>query len=479
MQAAGYGTYYVGKFMNSQSLKTYNKPHAAGWTGSDFLLDPYTYCYTNSTFQRNRELPASHQGRYSTDVIAEKTFAFLDDALKSLKQDKKPFFLTTAPIAPHGTVCPPDIREAPIAAERHRGLFADVIVPRTMNFNPKEVSGAQWVANLARQNDSNVEWNDEYYRQRLRALQSVDEMVDGLVRRLDNAGVLQNTYIFFSTDNGFHIGQHRMQPGKQSPYEEDLRVPMIVRGPGLTKGAKTAILTSHVDLAPTFLALAEGRVLADYTLDGQVMPFTQPEDKERQAPSDWIDWTAQSQEQVNVEHWGIHIPEGKYGTELYDQNTYKAVRIVSPGINIQYTVWCTGEKELYDLDVRLTPLVVILMSNVANSLSDGSIPNEKPRLGKCRRCEPYRNADCSRASSCSSPGRISNSRWRPTGPFDDRCPHHLARGCAFAASQRLQRSSVYAPMEVLFSNCSSPQPLAGYGCGIRQFFPAKPQQSGL
>ena len=107
-------------------------------------MDPYQYQYRNPTFQRNWQLPKTYNGQYSTDVVAEKSLAFLDDAVASTK----PFFLTVAPIAPHVEVnVTIDFLRftyslangPPVPAERHAGLFSDVQVPRTDNFNPDTV----------------------------------------------------------------------------------------------------------------------------------------------------------------------------------------------------------------------------------------------------------------------------------------------------------------------------------------------------
>jgi hypothetical protein len=112
----------------------------------DFLLDPYTYDYTNSTFQRKGEGPRSYEGQYVTDVLAENTFRLLDEAIQSI--DQNPFFLTIAPSAPHGHIKMSGSvldgtaafeRDTPVPAPRHAHLFADEIVPRTKNFNPNEV----------------------------------------------------------------------------------------------------------------------------------------------------------------------------------------------------------------------------------------------------------------------------------------------------------------------------------------------------
>lgn len=111
----------------------------------EFLLDPYTYDYLNSTFQRNTDKPVSHEGEYSTDVLTRKALGLLDEAVEA----KKPFFLTIAPNAPHcnivmnGTILDPNHTfeyGSPIPAKRHEHLFKEAKVPRTENFNPDVVS---------------------------------------------------------------------------------------------------------------------------------------------------------------------------------------------------------------------------------------------------------------------------------------------------------------------------------------------------
>jgi N-acetylglucosamine-6-sulfatase len=147
LQSAGYNTYYVGKLFNAQKVTNYDKPHAAGFTGSEFLLDPFTYEYRNATFQRNHDLPVSYEGQYSTDIVASKAYGFLDDAVAS----KKPFMLTVAPVAPHSNVHIIDkningnysgssaTQSPPVPADRHKHLFPHAKVPRNDAFNPDSV----------------------------------------------------------------------------------------------------------------------------------------------------------------------------------------------------------------------------------------------------------------------------------------------------------------------------------------------------
>lgn len=147
LQDAGYKTFYTGKMFNSHTVDNYNSPHLRGFTSSDFLLDPYTYSYLNSTYQKDHEPPVSYEGHHTSDVITEKAYGLLEDALAS--SDDRPFFLTVAPVAPHSNIDPNDHgpggprMTTPIPAERHKHLFPDARIPRTPNFNPDKVSATQ------------------------------------------------------------------------------------------------------------------------------------------------------------------------------------------------------------------------------------------------------------------------------------------------------------------------------------------------
>jgi N-acetylglucosamine-6-sulfatase len=296
--------------------------------------------YYNASFQHNQDAPVNHLGEYSTDLVSNKSLAFIDEGAKS----GKPFFITMAPVGPHCTIGNPlpdgsTNSTPPEPAKRHETLFFDAKVPRAPNFNPQNPSGASWVAQLPLQSDENIAFNDNYYVKRLQSLQAIDEMVTATIDKLRECGVLDNTYIIFSSDNGYHIGQHRTQPGKQLPYEEDTNVPFIVRGPGVQAGATRDFVTSHTDLAPTFLSWAGVAPHSDF--DGQVIPF------------DAAATNQQSWEHVNIEHWGTAAADGDGGFEaiLHPNTTYKALRVASDQYNYFYAVWCNNDHELYDMKV--------------------------------------------------------------------------------------------------------------------------------
>lgn len=354
LQNAGYSTYYAGKLFNAHNVINYNSPYAAGWTQSDFLLDPHTYDYLNATYQRNHEEPVSHEGQHTMDVLMGKAYGMLDDAAK----ETKPFFLGIAPVAPHSNLRLKRgrtdfnnhtnfgdyiVNTPPIPLDRHKHLFKDAKVPRTANFNPDQPSGANWIRQRKQLTEANVEFNDHFYRERLRSLQSVDELVDGIFARLAEYDLLDNTYVFYTTDNGYHLSQHRLQPGKECSFEEDINIPLIIRGPGVPGGQTSEIVTTHTDLAPTILSLAGAQSRASF--DGEAVPLTQEGLKEAEKSR---------HEHVTVEFWGIAAFEAVSDFEddfILFNNTYKAVRVISGSYNLLYTVWCTNEHELYDLTV--------------------------------------------------------------------------------------------------------------------------------
>lgn len=209
LQSAGYNTYYTGKLFNAHNVDNYHSPFVSGFNQSDFLLDPYTYEYYNARMTRNGEPPVSYAGQYSPDVVAQKAYDFLDEAALH----DEPFFLGVAPVAPHSNVkfTEPMKFDTAFYAERHAHLFKDYKIPRSANFNPDKPSGVEWVRKLPKLNSTLIEYHDEFQRSRLRALQSVDEMIEALVKQLEAKGLLDNTYIFYTTDNVRGLGQLEAQ----------------------------------------------------------------------------------------------------------------------------------------------------------------------------------------------------------------------------------------------------------------------------
>src|SRR5262249_10240153 len=181
---------------------------------------------------------------YGTDVYVRRTQHFI----RVSAHMRQPFFAYLAVYAPHqpATPAPQDVSKFPRAR-----------VPRDAAYNQADVPAMpRFVQDLPRFSRQERGAIDELYRLRLRSLQAVDRGVRALVHTLRVTHQLDNTYVVFTSDNGFHLGQHRMPAGKQTANNTDIHVPFLIRGPGLTPGSHVAQLTGNLDLAPTFETMA-------------------------------------------------------------------------------------------------------------------------------------------------------------------------------------------------------------------------------
>jgi N-acetylglucosamine-6-sulfatase len=245
MHAAGYRTALLGKYLNGYPRGSDATHVPPGWDEWDVPIFGAAYFEFNYTMNQNGTLvPHGHApADYLTDVLTVRARQFI----RASAAAKAPFFLYLAPYAPHRPSTP---------APRHAQLFPGVRVPRTPSFNEADVSDKP--STLRKQpllTRSDIADLDAQYRLRLQSLQAVDEMVASVVLALRNSGQLDNTYIFFTSDNGYHMGQHRMKSGKYTPYEEDIRVPLLVRGPGVPVGRTVDAFVLNVDFAPTLAEL--------------------------------------------------------------------------------------------------------------------------------------------------------------------------------------------------------------------------------
>jgi N-acetylglucosamine-6-sulfatase len=247
LQGAGYKTVMLGKYLNGYPNTAGPNYVPPGWDEwySPSAGNPYSeYNYTlneNGTQVVYHATPAD----YLTDVIRGKAVDFIQRA--STTPDK-PIFVYFATYAPHAPYTP---------APRHANLFSNLQAPRPPSFNEPDVSGKPaYIMAKPRLTQTQIDAIDNDYRNRLRALQAVDEAVAALVASLAATGRLANTYIFFTADNGYHMGEHRLLPGKYTPYETDIHVPLIVRGPGVPAGIARDQFAANLDLAETFADLA-------------------------------------------------------------------------------------------------------------------------------------------------------------------------------------------------------------------------------
>jgi N-acetylglucosamine-6-sulfatase len=234
---AGYQTAFFGKYLNGFPFEAGN-PVPPGW--NDFEAYESSTSYYNYKVDNNGKLETygSAPDDYSTDVWTKKTLKFLNGLKKS-----QPFFLELAYNAPHFDAGPPK------PAPRDVGSCAAITFPLRADFNQYDkVSEPAWMTD-AKPKTVNV--MQAQMRATCATLHDVDRSVAQLKLALIAAGRLSNTYIVFASDNGYSFGEHRLT-GKGDLYEESIRVPLLVQGPGVKPGTISR-LTSNVDLTPTFL----------------------------------------------------------------------------------------------------------------------------------------------------------------------------------------------------------------------------------
>ncbi len=342
LQRAGYHTAHLGKFLNG-----YGDQQPAdvppGWSDWHATVDYSTYAMWGYTINHNgrRRTYGRHFSKdatlYQTDVLARTAERIVERSAGGA-----PLFMSLNFLAPHyesRTIqrrSGVSVRPAP----RHRHALASTAVARAASFNEADISDkprflqrrsprltAAQVAEITRD-----------ARARRRALLAVDEGVARIVRALRRTGELDNTYIVFTSDNGYMQGEHRVRSGKMLPYDPSSQVPLLIRGPGIPRDRVSDELVANIDLAPTLLALAGAS--AGKTVDGRsLMPFAQNPD-------------GVSDRAILHETGGRRYAGPREQDER--TNSRRALRRVMSYRAIRtrkwlYIRWRGGDRELYDL----------------------------------------------------------------------------------------------------------------------------------
>lgn len=262
LRAAGYTTAYIGKYVNGypgdqwpQSAPVAVPP---GWNEWFAPVDtfpatiPYSqfnYVMIDNGTPRNFGTAAAD---YFGDVVTARATEFIG-------RNCGPFFALVGYVSPHHPGTP---------APRHAS-FEVTLPARSPSFNEVDVSDKpRWLQANPLLSDATIAEYDALQKNRIRSLLAVDESIAAIVDTLSTRGLLDNTYLVFTSDNGLRLGEHRVPFGKDAPYEEDLGVPMFWRGPGIPAGSTTSALALNVDIAPTILELA-GISVTPEEIDGR------------------------------------------------------------------------------------------------------------------------------------------------------------------------------------------------------------------
>lgn len=304
LQEAGYRTTFMGKYLNG--YHTLDIP--PGWTDWQGMLNNKYYGFSVND-NGTKIIYGTDPSEYQTDVLTESALTSIDESVAQ----GDPFFLWVSTHAPHN-----EAGELPPPAPRHEGAFADEPLPMGPGFDEADVSDKPvYIQERSRLSEAQIAEITTFYRAELETLLAVDEMVAAIVQRLTELDVLDNTVLMFSSDNGKMHGEHRLTDGKRVPYEESVRVPLMIAGPGFPAGLRIDAQAANIDLATTTIAIAGGTAgLPQDGIDLRDVVANPPAYRDRA---------------VLLERYDRDCYEGMHSR----QHTY-----------VDYT---TGEKELYDL----------------------------------------------------------------------------------------------------------------------------------
>jgi N-acetylglucosamine-6-sulfatase len=357
LQEAGYETGLFGKYLNQygegltndQALPT----PLTGWNEWFAFLHPIDYYNYDVDHKGTREHYGTNASDYSTVVLKKQVHEFITNS----PSKGKPFFAYVAPKAPHGPFATvPD----------HQHDFDGAKAPRLPSFNERDVSDKpDWIRSLRRLTSDDIAAINKRHEQRIESLQSVDDLVADVVHTLEttyykdpvtgdpdlNSPLIKNTYIVFTSDNGWYHGEHRIRQGKGRPYEEAPSVPIVIRGPSVPAGKSTDKLVLDTDYFPTFMELAAPTTSTSYPLDGRsLLPVLKD---------------------LNTTSWGrtAILIEGRAGNdpEIPVDRNYNGIRTTTS----KYVEYEGGFKELYDLRPNADPYE---LTNIYPS-PNGTVPS--------------------------------------------------------------------------------------------------------
>jgi len=276
-------------------------------------------------------------------VLSAKAGSFIDSSAAS----GQPFMLEVATFAPHAPYTP---------APRYAHAAQQISYPRTSAYDTLPANPPSWLKGHPSLTPAAQNKITQVYRERVEDDLSVDDMIGHLEHELQVNGLAKNTYFIFSSDNGYHMGEYRLDPGKQTAYDTDIHVPLIVTGPGVPAGRVVSQLASNIDLCPTFETLAGLAVPA--SVDGRSLAGLW----HGQQPADW-------RQAILIEHHGPDDSPGDPDRQDYgngDPPSYEAVRTATA----LYVRYADGEQEYYDTARDPDELDNIAATGVPAALQD-------------------------------------------------------------------------------------------------------------
>ena len=395
LQQSGYRTALMGKYLNGYepSFRAHTpRPYVPrGWNGWD-VTGGGGYAEYRYSLNENHRLVRFGTGpsQYLTNVLSRLADRFIVESATQVGAGRRPFGLEVATFAPH---------EPYVYAGRDAHRFLHLHAPHTPAFGENDVQGNPKWLDEPPLTPRAVYMIDRDFRRRVRAVQSIDRMVASLERRVAQEGLTGSTYFVFSSDNGYHMGEHRLRPGKMTAFDTDIRVPLIIAGPGIRPGMRIDALADNVDLAPTFEQLA-GHTLSP-SIDGRsLVPLL-----EGRRPADW-------RRAVLVEHRGpdIDVTDPDYPKpESGNPPSYEAMRLDGA----LYVEYVDGEHEYYD--IASDPYELRNAYSDLGPVMRATLHRELTRLARCHGAAECHLADQLLRYASSTPRR-TRTTLRPITP---------------------------------------------------------------
>ncbi|HKC29565.1 MAG TPA: sulfatase [Jatrophihabitans sp.] len=320
IRTAGYRTGFMGKYLNGYAPTDRRAPGWSTWDGIGNGYPEYNYTINENGKQvRYGDSPKD----YLNNVLGAKASQFIQNA----RNAGKPFALEVGTFTPHKPWIP---------APHDVGTFPTLQVPRGPAFDRLPNNAPRWLRGFPPLSASDIRANDQVFRLRVEAVQSVDRMIGQLQQVLAKTQELRNTYFVFSSDNGFHIGEYRLMPGKTTAFDTDIKVPLIVAGPGIPAGQTVNSIATSIDLSSTFTQMVGTK--PNDAVDGvSLLPLM----RGAKAPANW-------QQAVLIEHHGPVLNEKDPDVQQSragNPPSYEAVRTAT----FLYVEYQTGDREYYDL----------------------------------------------------------------------------------------------------------------------------------
>lgn len=261
LKNAGYHTGYIGKYLNGYgsggSPPTSIPPGYSWWNGMPGY-GAYKYIQTATkpgfSINNNGTIETYPAPFYQTDVLFAKALEYLAERASR----SEPFALFVNPLANHQEAYAtfPWIGD-PVPAQRHATRYANAELPKYPNYDEVDVSDKpEWVRKLPRITQAKHDRITRLYRARMGALASLDEGIELIVNYLQSSGLMAETYVIVTSDNGFMYGDHRIEQGKRRIYQGSIQLPLWIRGPGVLQHSRGE-LAANIDIAATIYELAQ------------------------------------------------------------------------------------------------------------------------------------------------------------------------------------------------------------------------------